>query len=67
LYRKMEENGFSSLEDLSLEIGINKGTISKYFRGVQRPSIDVIPLFCEALNVSPEELLTALGVTNHRE
>ena len=67
MYRKMEENGFSSLEDLSLEIGINKGTISKYFRGVQRPSIDVIPLFCEALNVSPEELLTALGVTNHRE
>jgi transcriptional regulator with XRE-family HTH domain len=59
----MAELGMSSIVELELQTGINKGTLSRYFRQIQRPSIDVIPVLCEALKVSPLSLLRALGVT----
>jgi hypothetical protein len=58
----MEQAGFSSLDQLSEACGINKGTLSRYFRGIQKPSVEVIPPLCAALEVSPEELLRGLGV-----
>jgi transcriptional regulator with XRE-family HTH domain len=58
----MAHAGFSSLDQLSEECGINKGTLSRYFRGIQKPSVQVIPPLCAALGVSPEELLRGLGV-----
>ena len=58
----MAHAGFSSLDQLSEKCGINKGTLSRYFRGIQKPSVQVIPPLCAALGVSPEELLRGLGV-----
>ena len=60
---RMSELGMGSIADLEQATGINKGTLSRYFRGLQRPSIDVIPVLCEALRVSPLTLLRVFGVT----
>lgn len=57
LENRLEEVGLSSISKLAAVTGINKGTLSKYFRGLQRPSIDVIEPLCTALKVSPETLL----------
>ena len=62
LQASMARAGFSSLDQLSQACGINKGTLSRYFRGIQSPSVHVIPPLCDALEVSPEELLRGLGV-----
>lgn len=62
LSTRMQAVGLNSLEDLQKSSGINKGTLSKYFRGVQVPSVAVVPVLCKALHVSPEELLVGLGV-----
>ena len=62
LKTRMTELNFRSMNDLAEATGINKGTLSRYFRQIQRPSIDVIPVLCKALDVSPETLLRAFGV-----
>jgi transcriptional regulator with XRE-family HTH domain len=62
LQEAMSRAGFDSLDQLSQACGINKGTLSRYFRGIQSPSVQVIPPLCTALGVSPEELLRGLGV-----
>ena len=59
---RLIETGIGSLAALQLKTGIHKGTLSKYFRQQQRPSVDVVPVLCEALEISPETLLVALGV-----
>jgi len=51
----------ASYEEFALLVGINRGTISRYFRHERRPSIDVIAPLCEVLQVSSETLLVALG------
>jgi transcriptional regulator with XRE-family HTH domain len=61
LVQKMKLAGISTLEDLAQISGIDRGTLSRYFHQERRPSIDVIAPICEALNVSPETLLIALG------
>ena len=61
LQEQLSETGIGTLSNLAKETGINKGTLSKYFRGVQRPSIDVIEPLCKALRVSPESLLIAMN------
>jgi transcriptional regulator with XRE-family HTH domain len=61
LYGQLENTGIGTMSNLARETGINKGTLSKYFRGVQRPSIDVIGPLCSALKVSPETLLVAMN------
>ena len=67
LEETLKESGISTLAALQAKTGINKGTLSKYFRHQQRPSIDVIPVLCEALEISPEKLLVVLGVLPKRE
>ena len=62
LSSRMRAVGLNSLDELQKSSGINKGTLSKYFRGVQVPSVSVVPVLCQALRVSPEELLIGLGV-----
>ena len=57
----MKNVGIATLEDLAQITGIDRGTLSRYFHQERRPSIDVIAPICEALNVSPETLLIALG------
>jgi transcriptional regulator with XRE-family HTH domain len=59
---RMAELNIGSISELEEATGINKGTLSRYFRQIQRPSIDVIPVLCKALDVSPETLLRAFGV-----
>lgn len=50
-----------TLQNLSEKSGIDKGTLSRYFRHERRPSIDSIGPLCLALEVSPELLLKVLG------
>ena len=66
LERQMQKCGFHSLEELSGETGIDRGTLSRYFRQERRPSVDVVAPLCEALKVSPETLLIALGAVNRK-
>jgi transcriptional regulator with XRE-family HTH domain len=62
LNKRLAELSIPGLQGLSDLTGINKGTLSKYFRQAQSPSIAVVPQLCNALQVSPETLLVALGV-----
>jgi transcriptional regulator with XRE-family HTH domain len=58
----MDKLSFNSLDELSAVCGINKGTLSRYFHQKQRPTVDALAPLCEALQVSPTTLLSALGV-----
>jgi transcriptional regulator with XRE-family HTH domain len=60
LEERLKVTGIKTLSNLAEVTGINKGTLSKYFKGTQRPRIDVIGPLCLALQVSPETLLKAL-------
>ena len=51
----------NTLQNLSDKTGIDKGTLSRYFRKERRPSIDSIGPLCIALEFSPETLLKVLG------
>lgn len=66
LEKQMRACNFDSLEALSRASGIDRGTLSRYFRQERRPSVDVIAPLCEALNVSPETLLIALGAVDRK-
>lgn len=58
---QMSNLGMSGLEDLHKLTGIDRGSLSRYFRQERIPRIDVIAPLCRALEVSPETLLIALG------
>lgn len=62
----MEELGISSLGELEDKTGIDRGSLSRYFRQERTPGIDVIAPLCEALEVSPESILIALGAISRR-
>jgi transcriptional regulator with XRE-family HTH domain len=66
LNSQMKRVGISSLEDLSKKSGIDRGTLSRYFRQERRPSVDVVAPLCEALEVSPETLLIAIGAIDRK-
>jgi transcriptional regulator with XRE-family HTH domain len=61
LSAQMKLLSISTVEELGDLAGINKGTISKYFHQKQRPTVDALPGLCNALQVSPETLLVAIG------
>ncbi|MBU6163694.1 MAG: helix-turn-helix domain-containing protein [Candidatus Nanopelagicaceae bacterium] len=63
---KMEQLGISGLDELQRKSGIDKGSISRYFRQERNPGIDVIAPLCKALEVSPETLLIALGAIERK-
>lgn len=52
----MEKNGISQ-KQLSALSGITESSVSRYLRGNQRPRIDVLVNFANALDVNPEFLL----------
>ena len=60
LRNQMRKCGFNSLQDVSDACGINRGNIYRYFTLETRPSIDVVPVLCEALNCSPTTIMKAL-------
>ncbi len=64
---RMRDCGILSLSELADLTGINKGTLSRYFRQLQRPSIDAIAPLCLALRVSPATLLWALGAATDED
>ncbi|MDE2386430.1 MAG: helix-turn-helix transcriptional regulator [Actinomycetales bacterium] len=58
---KLAEIGFDSLTQFALAYGFHKSTLSRYFHQERQiPSGQIGPL-CEALKVSPQELLQAVG------
>jgi len=66
LKERMAYLGISGLQELQERTGIDKGSLSRYFRQERSPSIEVIAPLCTALEVSPETLLMALGAIERR-
>jgi transcriptional regulator with XRE-family HTH domain len=66
LAQRLVKLNISTYEEFAAMVGIDRGTISRYFRQERRPSIDVIAPMCEALQVSPETLLMALGAVDRK-
>lgn len=62
----METLKISGLEELYQKSGIDRGSISRYFRQERKPGVDVIAPLCKALEVSPETLLIALGAIDRK-
>lgn len=63
---QMSHLGMSGLEELHQKTGIDRGSLSRYFRQERIPRIDVIAPLCRALEVSPETLLVALGAIDKK-
>jgi transcriptional regulator with XRE-family HTH domain len=63
---RMEALNISGLEELHQKTGIDKGSISRYFRQERTPKIDVIAPLAQALEVSPETLRIALGAIDKK-
>ena len=61
IQQRLDEIGLHTFDALAQKTGIDRGTLSRYFRQERRPSIDAIEPLCKALKVSPEKLLQALG------
>ena len=66
LRMRMLQLKISGLEELHERSGIDRGSISRYFRQERVPGVDVIAPLCQALEVSPETLLIALGAIEKR-
>lgn len=66
LRARMNELGIQGLGELQQRSGIDRGSISRYFRQERSASVEVIAPLCEALEVSPETLLYALGAISRR-
>ena len=66
LVQRLAKLNISTNEEFASMVGIDRGTISQYFRFERRPSIDVIARMCEILQVSPETLLIALGAIDKK-
>ena len=66
LRTRMDALKISGLEELHQRTGIDRGSLSRYFRQERVPRIDVIGPLCEALEVSPETLLVALGAIERK-
>ena len=66
LRNRMDTLGISGLEELHQKTGIDRGSLSRYFRQERVPKIDVIGPLCGALEVSPETLLIALGAIERK-
>ena len=66
LRRRIVDLGIGSLDELANLTGIDKGTLSRYFRQERRPSIDMVAPLCQTLKVAPETLLIALGAIDKK-
>ena len=66
LYARMSELEIGTLEHLAELTGLDKGTLSRYFRQERRPSIDAVGPLCTALKVSVETLLRVLGALDRK-
>ena len=58
----MELVGLASLQEAAEACGLDKAALWRYFNGDVRPGIDRLPMLCQGLQVSLDELLVALDV-----
>lgn len=58
--------GHASLNEFANHHGFPKSSLSRYFHRERQLPSGKIGAFCEALQVSPEELLKALGALDWR-
>ena len=63
----MEDNGWTTYEQVAQRCGINRGNLHRYFSFETRPSVDMIPVLCNALKVDIHELLDALEVEKPKQ
>jgi len=66
LAQRLAKLDIHTYEEFAYQVGIDRGTSSRYFRHERRPSIDVVAPLCEVLQVSPETLLFVLGALDKR-
>ena len=66
LVQRLLKLNISTYEEFATRVGIDRGTLSRYFRQERRPSIDVVAPLCEVLEVSPETLLIVLGAIDRK-
>ena len=66
LAERLLKLNISSYEEFAALVGIDRGTLSRYFRQERRPSIDAVAPLCEVLEVSPETLLIVLGAIDRK-
>jgi len=60
LRSRMNRLGYRSLQEVAEEIGINRGNLYRYFSLETKPSVAMLPVLCEVLDASYEEVLKAL-------
>jgi len=63
LRAKMAELNYTSLEQVAVDIGINRGNLYRYFTLETKPSVAMLPTLCAVLDASYEEILKALDCT----
>lgn len=63
----MEQNGWTTYEQVAQRCGINRGNLHRYFSFETRPSVDMIPVLCNALKITVPELLDALEVEQPKQ
>lgn len=62
LRARMDKLGYTSLEQVAVELGINRGNLYRYFELENRPSIAMLPIMCEVFQVKTDEMLRVLEV-----
>lgn len=67
LRSKMEELGYVSLEEVATDMGINRGNLYRYFSLETRPSIAMLPIFCDVLQAEPNEIMWALEILPYNQ
>lgn len=55
--RKYREAQNLSQKELAKLIGVSNSRVSNWEQGINRPDVDILAAICEALKVSPTELL----------
>lgn len=63
LRNRMDDLGYTSLEQVAQAMGINRGNLYRYFTLETAPSIHMVPVMCRALQCTYDELFQALKVT----
>lgn len=61
----MDILGYSSLEDLSKDLGINRGNLHRIFMLQNSPGLEFLPILCRTLLCPAVEMLHVLNVVDH--
>lgn len=67
LRARMAELGVSSLDELAKRCGSDKGNLSRIFRQLQSPRVDVLEPMAAGLEVGVYELLVRIGAVDPAE